>query len=78
MELSKYERATIFRKSIDHIDKILVFLNNVQEHDLIIKMEETGFVSCPELFICEKTDTDVLIRAFEREKKELEEAFAAL
>ena len=78
MELSKYERATLFRKYIDHIDKLLVFLNNVQEHDLVLRMEETGFVSRPEFFICEKTDTSVLISAFEREKQELEEAFAAL
>ena len=78
MDKSKYDMATAFRKRIEHVDRILIFLRNVQERDLIILMQETGFVSRPEKFICEKADIETLIRAFENDKKELEEAFNAL
>ena len=78
MEMSKYDRATSFLKNIEHIDKLIEFLRNVLERNLTISMEEAGFMSRPEYFICEKVDIEVMILAFEREKKELEEAFKAL
>lgn len=78
MEKTKYDRATRYLENIQHIDKLTTFLHNVLEHDLTISMHEAGFVSRPECFICEKTDVEIMILAFKREKEELEEAFKAL
>lgn len=78
MDMSKYDRARIIRERIAHVDKILEFLHSVLKHNLGISMEETGFVSHPAKAFCDEPDIGVLIRAFERDKKELEEAFEAL
>lgn len=78
MDMSKYERAMLLRKRIEHVNKSLLFLSNVQQHGLRIIMQETGFVSRPEKFICEEADTNVLIKAFESDRRELEKAFEAL
>jgi hypothetical protein len=78
MEQVKYDLATRYLENIKHIDELTGFLNNVLEHGLTISMEESGFVSRPERFLCNKTDIEIIILAFKREKQELEEAFKAL
>ena len=78
MEMYKYDRATLFLKSLEHIDQILEFLNGVKEHGLVMMMREAGFAPNATSVVCNETDVTILILAFEKEKAELEEAFKAL
>lgn len=78
MEMSKYDRATLFLESIAHIDKVLKFLYDLQRNGLTILMRESGFNPHPDSIVCNDTDTTIFILALEKEKEELEEAFKAL
>lgn len=75
MEKSKYDRATCYLKSMEHIDELLSFVHDALDSgdSLLLSRMKSG-----KSILFESADHTMLIQALERDKTELEEAFEAL
>jgi hypothetical protein len=81
MDMSKYERAALFRKRIEHIDDVLSFLHgaSAKGYGITAYVANCGVHSSVRSSVrFDEADVGRFIQTLERDKKELEEAFAAL
>lgn len=78
MEIQKYNKATKLLNNIEHIDKVIEFINGVKSSGLLIAMWETGFVAHPERVVLEEWEYDYIIATYENIKKMLEQELAEL
>lgn len=78
MDIQKYNEATEILKNIEHIDKVLKFINDVKNSCTTIIMKECGFVSHPKEVMLEKYEFNALIEAYENIKRKFEQELEEL
>lgn len=79
MERSKYDRATLFLKYIEHLNNMSEFICTARETNKGLELREIdGLVNSSRKIELTEADVDMFLITIEKEKKELEEAFAAL
>ena len=78
MEKTKYDIATAMLRRIEHVDKLLTWLYEMQNNNRKIMLSETERTTGPHHIFCEDVDYKVFILALEKDKKDCEEAFAKL
>lgn len=80
MEKSKYDRATLFLKRINHIDHTLVFIHEAAEKNLGLRIERDLLKDEYQThrIVLDEADIEMLIHALEKDKKDMEEAFKML
>lgn len=78
MEIQKYNKATELLKRIEHISRVLEFINGVKSSGLLITMWESGFVSHPERITLDEWQYDYLIETYKCIKRKLEQELEEL
>ena len=78
MKVEKYNEATEILKRIEHVDKVLEFINGIKKSGLSIAMWESGFVAHPERVILEQWQYDRLVETYEGIKNELKQKLEEL
>lgn len=78
MDIQKYNKATEILNKIEHINKVIEFINNVKRSGLLITMWESGFVSRPDRITLEEWQYDHLIESYEYIKRNLKQELEEL
>lgn len=78
MKTETFDKAKELLERIDHIEKVLIYLKDVQNSKLFITMRESGFVSRPKEEKITDSELIFVIEAYEKEKEKLNQEFCLL
>lgn len=78
MKIETFDKAKDLLDRIDHIEKVLIYLKDVQDANHFITMRECGFVSHPKEEKITDCELAFVIEAYEKEKEKLNQKFCLL
>lgn len=78
MKTETFDKAKELLERIDHIEKVLIYLKDVQNSKLFITMRESGFVAHPKEEKITDSELIFVIETYEKEKEKLNQEFCLL
>jgi hypothetical protein len=78
VKIETFDKAKDLLDRIDHIEKVLIYLKDVQDAKHFITMSECGFASHPNEEKITNSELAFVIEAYEKEKEKLSQEFCLL